>query len=56
MISFGDLPGAFFPLSLDLERLENTDGGNLRVRRCRLPIHKTLPSTYSMSINNEQRF
>ncbi len=43
VISFGDLPGAFFSLSLDLtESLENTDGGNFRVRRCRPPIHKTL--------------
>lgn len=56
VISFGDLPGAFFSLSLDLtESLENTDGGNFRVRRCRPPIHKTLLATCSMSINSEQK-
>lgn len=56
VISFGDLPGAFFALSPDLiERLENIDGGNLRVRRCRAPIQKTLLTTCSMSINSEQR-
>lgn len=56
VISFGDLPGAFFSLSLDLtESLENTDGGNFRVRRYRPPIHKSLLATCSMTINSEQK-